>query len=121
MAERTHQQTRRALSLASGQTDGNTSRKKLAGPESRNGPGRMDSGTRPPSKLELAQQKLGQKIRGLREKKALTEQRLGYDCGISATKIKKIEAGTVDPGVCTLIRIAERLQAKLTDLFGGVA
>jgi DNA-binding XRE family transcriptional regulator len=105
---------RRALTLPSGKTSGNTGRQKL--PEDA-----QDTASHPPSRLELTQQKLGQKIRRFREKKALSEQRLGLDCGISATKMRKIEAGTVDPGVCTIIRIAQRLNVKPVDLFGGIS
>ena len=112
--------TRRALGKASSQTDGNTGRKKLAGSASGNRAGLAGAKPHPPAKLRRAQRKFGKKVATLRNQKGLTQQQLGMDCGITTTKIQKIENGDVNPSLSTIIHLADRLGLKLDRFLRGI-
>jgi DNA-binding XRE family transcriptional regulator len=112
--------TRRALGKTSSQTDGKTGRKKLVGSRSGKRLGPAGARPHPPAKIRKAQRKFGEKIATLRKQKGLTQEQLGEDCGITGTKIQKIENGEANPSLSTMIHLAERLGLRLDRLLRGI-
>src|SRR5579864_7874873 len=105
--------TRRALGKASSQTDGNSGRKKLAGPASGNRAAPVGAKPNPPTKIQRPLRKFGRRIETLRKRKGLTQQQLGQDCGITRVKIQTIENGKANPSLSTIIHLAERFGIRL--------
>lgn len=60
---------------------------------------------------------IGQRIRVRRLSNHLTLRQLGEKAGCSDAYLSQIENGRVSPSISTLKRIAEALQAKITDFF----
>jgi transcriptional regulator with XRE-family HTH domain len=61
--------------------------------------------------------KIGRRIRGLREERGLTQEKLAYEGGLSSKgHLSGIEKGLVRPTIHTLVLLAERLQVDLLDL-----
>jgi len=59
---------------------------------------------------------LGKRIRELREAKNLTQLELAVLCGNHAEQIGRIERGKSNVTICTLKKIAEALEVKISDL-----
>lgn len=62
---------------------------------------------------------LGKRIRQLRKGAGLSQERLGFICGLHRTYIGAIERGEENPSVKTLAKIAAALQVNVRDLFDG--
>jgi|ERR1700690_3532982 transcriptional regulator with XRE-family HTH domain len=62
---------------------------------------------------------LGNKIRGLRKLKDLTQEQLGEKSGLSYKFIGEIERGEVNPSLDSLKAIASALGVNARDLFPG--
>jgi transcriptional regulator with XRE-family HTH domain len=61
--------------------------------------------------------KIGRRIRELRVGLALTQEKLAYEADLSKGHVSGIEKGLVSPTMATLVKIAERLDVDLLDLF----
>lgn len=60
---------------------------------------------------------LGKKIKKLRQKNNLTQEKLAIKAGIPYTTLTKIESGVIKkPAVQTVVKIAEALGVKVEDL-----
>jgi transcriptional regulator with XRE-family HTH domain len=68
--------------------------------------------------IEIA---IGQRLRNLRRKKAITLDKLSKKTGLSKGLLSKIENGKVSSPVSTLAQIAEALKVKLSYLVDGEA
>jgi transcriptional regulator with XRE-family HTH domain len=68
--------------------------------------------------IEIA---IGQRLRNLRRKKAITLDKLAKKTGLSKGLLSKIENGKVSSPVSTLAQIAEALKVKLSYLVDGEA
>lgn len=61
---------------------------------------------------------IGKKIKKLRKKNNLTQEKLAIKAGIPYTTLTKIESGVIKkPAVQTIIKIAKALNIKVEDLF----
>ena len=99
---------------------GQTDRKKLAGPKSRNRLRSLDSRPYPPAKAAKALKKLGKRIRALRTKKGLTQVQLARGCGISALQLERIETGRVNLALSSLVRLARKLHITMGETLRGI-
>lgn len=70
----------------------------------------------PPSDQEPG---VGQRIREVRERQALSLKALAARCGLSLNAISRIERGESSPTVSSLHRLASALDVPITDFFGG--
>jgi len=62
-------------------------------------------------------QKLGLRVRHLRQKAGLTLERASSSAELDLAHWQKIEAGQVNVTIGTMIRVANALDAKVADLF----
>ena len=62
-------------------------------------------------------QKLGKRIKFLREEKHLTQEKLAERAEISLDYLGKIEVSINRPGLVTVFKIAKALDVKVKDLF----
>lgn len=60
---------------------------------------------------------IGKRIKYLREKKGLTQEKLAEKAGLSLDFIGKIEVSINKPGLKSLIKIANALDVHLKELF----
>lgn len=63
-----------------------------------------------------ATQKLGKRIRLLREEAGLSQEKLGIATGLSQTYISGIENGTRNPSIKTLDKLAKALGVSISDI-----
>jgi len=61
-------------------------------------------------------EKLGAKIKQLREEKGLDQKAFAFDCELGRTQLYMIENGKTNPRLLTLIKIAKGLELSLHDL-----
>lgn len=59
---------------------------------------------------------LGERIKALREKEALSQEALGGELGVSAETVADWEAGRAVPGLDELAAISKRLKVSLDEL-----
>lgn len=127
------QKVRRGAGQTGSQTDGNTGRKpgtptrvrglrvvglsRLAGFTPRNLRG---SRPHPPANAQEAQRKFGKRIENLRRKFGLSQEGLSNYCGVSPTKMQKIESGDIDPDLFLMIRLSDRFGIKPDRLLRGI-
>lgn len=63
-------------------------------------------------------EKLGRRIVQLRVERSLTQEKLAYECGLkSKGYLSEIESGKKIPSLKVLIKIAERLDVDIKELF----
>ena len=62
-------------------------------------------------------QKLGKRIKQLREQSHLTQEKLAEKCGISLDYLGKIEVNINKPGLKTLLKISNSLNLPMKKLF----
>lgn len=60
--------------------------------------------------------KLGYKIKYERGKNKISQMELALKTGLTTRTVSRIECGNIDPKLSTLMRIADALELKLTDL-----
>lgn len=60
-------------------------------------------------------QKLGSRIKELREEKGMDQKSFAFDCGIGRTQLYMIENGKTNPRLLTLMKIADGLEITLSD------
>ena len=61
-------------------------------------------------------QKLGAKIKQLREEKGIDQKSFAFDCEIGRTQLYMIEKGRTNPRLLTLIKIADGLGISVSEL-----
>lgn len=61
-------------------------------------------------------QKLGARIKRLREEKSLDQKAFAFDCEIGRTQLYMIENGKTNPRLLTLMKIANGLEISLHEL-----
>ncbi len=66
---------------------------------------------------EKQKARLGRRIKQLRKRQGLTQDRLGEAVGISSKYLSSIERGRENPTLDTLLGLAEQLQVKPYELF----
>ncbi|MEU9199035.1 helix-turn-helix transcriptional regulator [Streptomyces sp. NPDC048332] len=69
-----------------------------------------------PEQIDQQRQKLGTRIRDLRDHALLTQEAFAEMTGISRRRLQRIEHGIGDPRYSDLIRIAAALEMPLTEL-----
>lgn len=62
-------------------------------------------------------QKIGNRIKELREEKNLTMEKLAYESGVSKGGLSEIERGIKEARLSTLLKITDRLEISLKDFF----
>ena len=65
--------------------------------------------------IEQKRQALGKRIRAVREEQGLSQSQLALMIGSSKSHIWRIETGRVSVGIDDLIRIADALDARVSD------
>lgn len=70
---------------------------------------------------ELDYKAMGQRIRSARQKKNITQEKLGELCGLSTAHIGHIERGTRIPSLETAFRIATALEVSMDHLLFDAA
>lgn len=71
------------------------------------------------TKEERYFQKLGAKIKQLREEKGIDQKSFAFDCEIGRTQLYMIENGKTNPRLLTLIKIAKGLEISVGELLKG--
>ena len=61
-------------------------------------------------------QKLGAKIKQLREEKGIDQKSFAFDCEIGRTQLYMIENGRTNPRLLTLMKIADGLEISISEL-----
>lgn len=60
--------------------------------------------------------KLGRRIKKLRTEKGLTYTDVSVKCGIDEGNIRRLERGDTNPTITTLLKIADGIGVKLSEL-----
>jgi transcriptional regulator with XRE-family HTH domain len=61
-------------------------------------------------------QKLGAKIKRLREEKEIDQKSFAFDCEIGRTQLYMIEKGRTNPRLLTLMKISDGLEISISEL-----
>jgi transcriptional regulator with XRE-family HTH domain len=61
--------------------------------------------------------KLGARIKKLRQKKNITQNKLAIECNFEKASMSRIESGQTNPTIRTLYKISKALDVNLIDLF----
>ena len=61
-------------------------------------------------------EKLGSKIKTLREAKGFDQKAFAFECGIGRTQLYMIENGKTNPRLLTLLKIAQGLEVSVSEL-----
>ncbi len=67
-------------------------------------------------KINQLQQKIGQRIRFLRESKGISQQNLAAVCNFEKANLSRIEAGRTNPTITTLYKISQALEVNISEL-----
>ncbi|HVZ37883.1 MAG TPA: helix-turn-helix transcriptional regulator [Candidatus Kapabacteria bacterium] len=62
----------------------------------------------------------GRVLRALRTQRGLTQEELGIKCAMDRSFISDLERGAREPGLSTIMRLSEGLDAPATDLISAV-
>ncbi|PCJ97586.1 MAG: transcriptional regulator [Flavobacteriaceae bacterium] len=68
------------------------------------------------TKEEVFIQKLGARIKQLREEKGMDQKAFAFDCDMGRTQLYMIENGNTNPRLRTLMKIAEGLEMGVGEL-----
>lgn len=68
------------------------------------------------TKKEKYFQKLGAKIKRLREEKGIDQKSFAFECEIGRTQLYMIEKGKTNPRLLTLMKVAEGLEISVSEL-----
>ncbi len=68
------------------------------------------------TKQEKYFQKIGAKIKQLREEKEIDQKSFAFDCEIGRTQLYMIEKGRTNPRLLTLIKIADGLDISISEM-----
>jgi len=66
--------------------------------------------------IDQLQQKIGSRIKFIRESKEISQQDLAAICNFEKGNLSRIEAGRTNPTVSTLYKISQALEVTLTEL-----
>ena len=66
--------------------------------------------------IDQLQQKIGSRIKSIRENKGISQQDLAAICNFEKGNLSRIEAGRTNPTVSTLYKISQALEVTLTEL-----
>lgn len=69
---------------------------------------------------EQPDQSLAALLKSLREERAITQEQLAFDAGITVSALSRIERGLNSPGFSTVMRIARALDVRLTELAAAI-
>ncbi len=61
-------------------------------------------------------QKLGARIKQLREEREIDQKSFAFDCEIGRTQLYMIEKGKTNPRLLTLMKIADGLEISISEL-----
>lgn len=61
-------------------------------------------------------EKLGVKIRKMREQKGIDQKSFAFYCGLGRTQLHMIEKGKTNPKLLTLKKVADGLEVPLSEL-----
>lgn len=67
-------------------------------------------------KIDQLQQKIGERIRFLRESKGISQQNLAAICNFEKANLSRIEAGRTNPTIFTLYKISQALEVSIAEL-----
>ena len=67
-------------------------------------------------KISQLQQKIGNRIRELRESKGISQQNLAAICDFEKANMSRIETGRTNPTISTLYKISQALETTISDL-----
>jgi transcriptional regulator with XRE-family HTH domain len=59
-------------------------------------------------------------VERLREARGLTQEQLGWACGIHQTAVARIESGERKPTLPTIFKLARGLEVPPAELFAGI-
>ena len=62
------------------------------------------------------QQKIGNRIRDLRESKGISQQNLAAICNFEKANLSRIEAGRTNPTISTLYKISQALDITIAEI-----
>jgi transcriptional regulator with XRE-family HTH domain len=62
------------------------------------------------------QQKIGNRIRDLRESKGISQQNLAAICNFEKANLSRIEAGRTNPTISTLYKISQALEISIAEI-----
>jgi transcriptional regulator with XRE-family HTH domain len=72
-----------------------------------------------PDSLKKAAKELATRVRVARQARGLSQEALAHQTGIPYRRYQALEAGTINPTLRTLVRIADALNADVWDLVAG--
>lgn len=75
--------------------------------------GKIGSPKRDQYELELRLDLIGQMIKEVRKERKLTQEELGKLVGVQKAQISKLESGSVNVTVATILKVFEALKAKV--------
>ncbi len=67
-------------------------------------------------KKEQLQQKIGEKIKEIRESKMISQQNLAAMCNFEKGNMSRIESGRTNPTIETIYKISQALGVKMVEL-----
>lgn len=70
--------------------------------------------------IELITVELGKKIKQLRIKKGLSQEKFALEIGMDRTYFASVEAGKRNISICNIKKIADGLEISLSELFEGL-
>jgi transcriptional regulator with XRE-family HTH domain len=62
---------------------------------------------------------LGTRIRVIRKERSMTQQHLSDLCEIEKANLSRIESGTTNPTILTLLKLSKSLDTHINDFFNG--
>lgn len=75
--------------------------------------GKKGSAKRDDYELELKLEVIGHMIKKARKEKKLTQEQLGNLVGVQKAQISKLESGSINVTVATIVKVFEALKAKV--------
>ena len=60
---------------------------------------------------------LGRTVREIRTRRALSQERLGFACGLHRNYVGAIERGEINPTFRVLLKLGDGLQVRLSEMF----
>jgi transcriptional regulator with XRE-family HTH domain len=67
-------------------------------------------------KKEQLQQKIGERIKEIRESKKVSQQALADMCNFEKGNMSRIESGRTNPTIGTIYKISQSLDVKIVDI-----
>ena len=67
-------------------------------------------------KKEQLQQRIGEKIKEIRESKMISQQNLAAMCNFEKGNMSRIESGRTNPTIETIYKISQALSVKMIDI-----